>query len=485
VLILDFHAPEGTILEINRLQGNIPAKVDKKEVEKEVAAFNIKDSVSLGGKPRFASLSRASIANQVFNPKKILWSSDGYRGSSSTKGILEGPDGNIIAGTYCDIKQISRNDGKPVWEKDLMKPAIRNLSTSPAVIAKDGSLLIGTTDGNLYSLDPKTGKELWSYKTDAYSTVPVQAQDGTIYVNRNKDLAALNPDGTEKFQAPINRDRQEINYVDQQGAVYVKSDDELFAIGPDGSRRWQAPGHFLIGFSDDGQRLYTTATRSLPHPVHEHSTIFHTLVNARDPKTGEVQWEKEYDYAKIGGFHKGLLFVQEHTNLSAVDAATGKTAWEYPGNTMRDIKAILDDGTIIASSIGKFEALDAGTGKVKWTLESKSAQLSSAAFPTARGSIVIADLDNIYSIDPKDGKVNVTIKMDKGIRDITLSRDESVIYAEESETGAIHAVDFRTAGELAKEIVESAPPPGESQGVVEVVDDYVIIDGIKLPREKK
>jgi outer membrane protein assembly factor BamB len=477
--------PEEGVVEINRVPGNIPSHVEKRQPEAEISPFDITDSVTLGSCTRFASISRSSIAGQVFSPKKILWSSDGYKGSSSTKGIIEDPGGNLIAGTYCDLTQISRKDGKAVWQKDLMKPALRNLCTSPAVLAKDGSLLIGTTDGQLYSLDPSTGKELWAYRTDAYSTKPMQAKDGTIYVNKNKDIVALRADGTEKFQAPIGRDRQEIDFVDEQGAVYVKADDELFAIGPDGSRRWQASGSHAVGFPDDPGRVFTTGSKSLPHPVHEHSTIFHTLVDARDPQTGEKLWENEYDYAKIGGYQKGLLFIQEHTKLSAVDAATGKAAWEYPGDRMKDIKAILDDGTLIISDFGKFEALDAKTGAIKWTLDSKSAHNSSAAYPTSRGSIVVADYDNIYSIDPKDGKVNLTIKMDKTIRDITLSKDESVIYVEEAETGAIHAVDFRTAGELAKEIIDTAPPAGESHRGVEVGDDYVIIDGIKLPREKK
>lgn len=422
----------------------------------------------------------------MFGSRQILWSTSWKNDSGVGKGLIRMADGDLLAGTYCDLTKINTGNGTVAWMKPIMeKQRMRNLSTSPALIARDGNLLIGTTDGILYSINPGTGKEVWSYKTGAYSTEPLQAADGTIYVQKGKDIAALKPDGTEKFQVPIGFDRLKICCVDASGSAYVQSEDMISAIGPDGKRRWKEPGRTLTSFESDPGRLYATDEKQLPHPEHKGSTIFHTLVSARDPGTGRKLWENEYDYATVGGYHDNLLYVYEHDRISALDASNGKSVWESPGQWMRKLNTILDDGTVILSGHGQFEALDGKTGTPKWTLDVRSLPLDSEAHRTRDGNIIIADYDNIYSVDPSNGKVNFKMHMEKGIHRILVSDDERTVYAEESETGIIHAVDFRNPGEIARDLAKEAP--GEvsegGEGVI-VEDEFIVIDGVKVPVHK-
>lgn len=467
-------------MEIDGLHLSFPSAYMGKQSSQDQGFAALNDMVTLGGSAPYTPIDPSQLATRIFESRKIVWSNSWKGGDGIGKGIMMTPDGDILTGTYCDLKKVNCQDGATVWEKDISKP-IRNLSTSPAVIAKDGTLLIGTTDGTLYSLDPSTGKEKWTYKTGSYSTTPLQAPDGTIYVQKNKDMAAVNPDGTEKFQTPIGRDRLEMGYVDNYGAVFVRSDDDMYAINPDGTVRWQAPGREISGFPDDPDRIYTTVSKPLPHPQHKGSTIFHTLVTARDSKTGDKLWENEYDYAQISRYHKGTLFVYEHDKLSAVDVSTGKPLWESEGDRMRRIAAVLDDGTVIVSGHEKVAALDGKTGKQKWAQDIKNIPSDVETCRTGRGMVLLGGYDHLYGINPADGSIEFKFKLDKGVQRMFPSQDETKIFVEEIGTGTIHAVDFRSNADMAKDIMEQEQSPKEG-GEIKVEDDYVIIDGVKIPR---
>ena len=153
----------------------------------------------------------------------------------------------------------------------------------------------------------------------------------------------------------------------------------------------------------------------------------------------------------------------------------------------RDIKGILDNGTIVASAPGTFEAIDGATGRLKWSLATKASQNSAPAIMTARGSLLIADSEAIYCVDPEKGDVQLTIKVDKGVKNLCLSDDESVIYAETFKDGSIEALDFRTPEETAQDMLDdgSSDPTAPDDSTVDINDDYIIIDDIKLPRRKQ
>jgi len=469
-------------MEIDGLSGIVPTPPPRKHggARPEPQAH---DRVTITGKAAYSSVTSRSITDRLFSAEKILWSCNSKGSSSISKGIIELPGGDLLAGTYCDLRKIDRKSGGVAWEMDAQADTC-NFSTSPAVLAADGSLLVGTTNGTLRSVAPKTGREIWKYRTGAYSTTPLQAADGTIYVQKNKDLAALTPDGREKFQAPIGRDRQSLEYVDGHGAAYVVSDQDLFVVGSDGKRRWSAPGREVTGFPDEPERVFVTADKSLPHPEHAHSTIFHTLVKAHDPKTGEKLWEKEYDYAKVGGCYKGALFVYEHDGLSAVDTGTGKTLWESKGKGMRSLRACLGDGTLIVSSPGRLEALDGASGAQKWSKDLKSLYGDSPACPGRRGDFFIADADTIYRIDTGSGNVKLSVKLDKGIGALILAGDESAIFVKESGSDTLHAVDLRPPSEIAKETLERPASPDERPPEVTMDNDNVYVDGVRIRRNR-
>ena len=236
-------------MEIRQIQPHLNAMPEMKPAEPREPS--ISDSVTLGGDSTFhyaaappftaASLSADPLTSGLFKSRETLWTSEWQGSAGISKGFIRIPGAGILAGTYCDVGLIGLKDGKTTWSHSMQSRNC-NVSTSPAVMAQDGTILVGTTDGHLCSLDPATGQQKWDYKTDSYTSVPMQAPDGTIYVQKEKGIAALNADGSEKFAVPLDIERQSVNYVDSRGAVYVKSDNELYAIGPDGARLWQIQG---------------------------------------------------------------------------------------------------------------------------------------------------------------------------------------------------------------------------------------------------
>ena len=66
-----------------------------------------------------------------------------------------------------------------MWHRDLQEP----MATASQVIVADGKVFVGTGHGNLYSLDRRTGKTVWVYKTSAPVLGSPAYEGGIVYVN--------------------------------------------------------------------------------------------------------------------------------------------------------------------------------------------------------------------------------------------------------------------------------------------------------------
>ena len=72
--------------------------------------------------------------------------------------------------------------------------------TSSPAIGSDGTIYVGSSDNNLYAINPD-GSKKWAFKTGDYvDSSPAIGSDGTIYVGSNDSyLYAINPDGSKKW----------------------------------------------------------------------------------------------------------------------------------------------------------------------------------------------------------------------------------------------------------------------------------------------
>ena len=150
-----------------------------------------------------------------------------------------------------------------------MCPTWASLDSSPAIGA-DGTIYVGSEDGNLYAINPADGSQKWMSSTgNAIESSPAIGADGTIYVGSDdQNLYAFNPaDGSQKWASPTGWSVTSSPALGADGTIYVGSwDNYLYAINPaDGSQQWAlatgnriesspalgADGTIYVG-SDDG-----------------------------------------------------------------------------------------------------------------------------------------------------------------------------------------------------------------------------------------
>jgi len=145
-------------------------------------------------------------------------------------------DGTIYVGSRDGNLYALNHDGTLKWKYG----AGGYVYSSPA-IESDGTIYIGSRDGNLYALNPD-GTLKWTYTTGSYVYgSPTIGSDGTIYCgSSDKKVYALNPDGTLKWNYTTGGN---IYYstpaIGSDGTIYIGSDDnKLYALNPDGTLKW-------------------------------------------------------------------------------------------------------------------------------------------------------------------------------------------------------------------------------------------------------
>jgi outer membrane protein assembly factor BamB len=164
-----------------------------------------------------------------------------------------GPDGTIYQNTSKGALHAVDPSGRVKWRFEASGPLSRNPS-SPA-IAEDGTIYFASEDQHLYALDPD-GRERWRFPTAGPVRSPSIGLDGTIYFGSDEILAwsgydhhttiaearmfALNPDGSERWSAPMEGHIWSGPSIGFDGSIYTGTNSGfMYAFGSDGSLLWK------------------------------------------------------------------------------------------------------------------------------------------------------------------------------------------------------------------------------------------------------
>jgi outer membrane protein assembly factor BamB len=247
-----------------------------------------------------------------------------------------------------------------------------------------------------YDTSANPGKLKWSFTTGfVILASPAIGSDGTIYVgSNNKNLNAINPDGTEKWNFTTG---DKVSYstavIDFDGTIYIGSTDyKLYAINPDGTQKWS----FMTGdqvesspaIGSDGTIYIGSWNNKLLaiNPDGTEKWSFTTNDNVRSsPAIGP----------------DGTIYVgSDDFNLYAINP-NGTQKWSFmTGDQVSSSPAIGSDGTIyVGSNDDNFYAINPN-GTEKWIFITGSDIVSSPA-TGSDGTIYVGSGDNkLYAINP-------------------------------------------------------------------------------------
>lgn len=118
--------------------------------------------------------------------------------------------------------------------------SIHGFTEGAPAIHSDGTIYIGSWDGNLYSFYPD-GTIRWVFPTqDVIRTSPAIGKDGTIYIGSYDGcFYAVNPDGTLKWSRIVGGAIRTSPSIGSDGSIYFGSrDGNLYALNSDGTLKW-------------------------------------------------------------------------------------------------------------------------------------------------------------------------------------------------------------------------------------------------------
>src|SRR3954469_18948389 len=176
----------------------------------------------------------------------ILWSMETRGPVTSSPAIAA--DGSIVVGSHDGELYLVGRDGKPVW-----RFATGDLVFSSPALVGGGIAYIGSDDDHLYALDLGGRRALWRFRIGScpqsvgvgpeasrcdVDAGPTVGPDGVIYPGGDA-VYAINGDGTLRWRFTTGGHVSSAPALLPDGTAVAGSQDNLvYAIAPDGTKRW-------------------------------------------------------------------------------------------------------------------------------------------------------------------------------------------------------------------------------------------------------
>ncbi len=313
--------------------------------------------------------------------------------------------------------------------------------SSPA-ISKEGSIYIGTNNGNLYSFD-SNGNIKWKFKTEGpiYSS-PVISKQGIIYISDMKgNFYAINLNGTKIWEIKFDEIPPGIfstSAIGNNGTIYIAINaGKLFAIDSQGKIKWTielgngiasspaigSDGSIYIGsingklysINSDGEInwFFQTDNSILSSPaIGKNGTIYfcsndNYLYALKS--NGNMKWKYKIANNKKARYSSPIIGIKENIYVS-----------NYPGNTLYSISS---EGALIW----------------KYTIEENEISVFTPIMNEAGVIFMVDQYGKIFAIN-SDGTKKRSFRIDSGcVGSLTIGKDGTIYIG--SSFGKIYAID--------------------------------------------
>lgn len=410
-----------------------------------------------------------------------------FHGGLTRNGIYEGQDFNHISGYKWQYKTGGAVRSSPVYDK--------------------GKVYAGSSDGNLYCLDGKSGKKIWSFQAGhAVHSSALVSNGKVFFTDKKNNLYAINADTGKKIWQidlkpdlayPWGFDYYQSSPLIKDGIVYVGSGNgSMYALNEvTGQIKWEykaaslirsSPSYYQnnIYFGDLSGKIYAVNART-GVKTWQFTVIGDTINNEQegnDYKAVIASVSLKDNIAVIGA-RDGFLY--------ALDAASGKELWrhDYEFSWVLTTVAIKDSTVITGTSDARvLQAFDLYSGKERWTYKVPSTVWAS---PIIVDNTVIGPVNDgfIYCLDFKTGKEKCRYRLGEralsspsfnaGV--IYIGNDDGNISALQTENKSRSGKPIKKAVFFTSDVMGKYLRPGMNN----IVRDYFVAEGYELLNEEK
>jgi PGF-CTERM protein len=227
-------------------------------------------------------------------------------------------DGTVFIGSNDgNVYALDAGNGSEQWRFQ----AGDGVSSSPTVV--DETVFVGSNDNNTYALDAGDGTEQWRFQTGDTVLSSPTVVDGTVFVGSNdNNMYALDAgDGTEQWRFEIGVGRSSPTVVD--GTVFVGGSKMYALDAGDGTEQWHFKPRF---FADSSPTVVDETVFVADGVIRDIAGEYYFYV--LDASDGTEQWR----FATGGGRSSptvvdGTVFVGGwNTNVYALDAGVEESS---------------------------------------------------------------------------------------------------------------------------------------------------------------
>lgn len=256
----------------------------------------------------------------------------------------------------------------------------------------DGTVYVGSDDGNLYAVDAASGRQRWMARTGGPVPSTPAVADGRVFV---------------------------ASYDGRIHAFDAKTGELLWKFATEGERRFEARG--LHGMQPRQQTFADPYDVFLSSPLVVGGTVYvgsgDGHVYALDAASGARRWAfrtGEVVHASPA-WADGLVVVGcWNGRVYALDAATGAERWHFQGGTdellhnqqgYQASPAVAGGLVFVGGRDAKVRALDARSGQEKWSVDTAMSWVITS--PAVAGSRVIfgtSDSSLLFAVDAASGR---------------------------------------------------------------------------------
>jgi outer membrane protein assembly factor BamB len=315
--------------------------------------------------------------------------SDGHTVWSCPSGLgprtppLLSPDGRAIlfGGRDNRVHAVEPKTGAELWQLDVPCEQGGFVGGDGLVYFRDGDRIRGIDPARkaVVTETPLSGKDAEGNRVAWFEAHPTIARDGTVYGGgKNGELYALEP-GTGR-----------VKWHAQSGGMLRNSP----AVGKDGSVFAGCVGKAMVGFTPDGREKWRFPT---PHwimadpVVADDGTVLvgcdnHTLY-AVDPENGDKRWSFEMDGAvrvEPTPAADGVLYaVSDRNTLYGIDSSSGTELWQTaaPSYVHCPITPDGESRFMFESNDGTIVAMEDGTATLRSEVEHLATETRTAEAP--------------------------------------------------------------------------------------------------------